>query len=317
MKLLNLIIFLLIASSLLSQNAEEYIELSRQKQAEGNYNYALNLTEKAIEQDSTELLYRLYKSEILLDLDRVEDAAIELYKTLAMDTTYAETYNRLGTLYLSMGYLDASLGMYDYAITYSMVDSLSFGYFINRASAKGMLRDFESSIADLESAYEINDTSLVLLNNLAAIHSEIGNSRQAIRYCREVIDIDSTFIGAYVNLGLIYTEIDSLEQGAYYFTKGLEIDANEPLIYSNRGFLYYKQKEYGKALEDLNKSIDMYPSNPFVYKNRALVYFALGHQKEGCRDLDIAEYYKFEEWYGDEVAKLKVEHCENIETKKE
>lgn len=293
------------------QTADEYIDLAKSKLETKDYNYALTLVEKSITLDTTNVWSRLLKSEVLLELNRVQDAANELAYALYIDSTNAETYNRIGDLFLSLNDLPGSLSYYDKAIDYAQSDSTKLSYLANRATAKGVLRDFEGAISDFEEALKLDDANLVILNNLSAVYQEVGDVAKGIEMQKRLITLYPEFIGPYVNLGLIYSEIDSLDSSEYYFNEALKLDPNEPLLLNNLGYLYYKKKEYPKALEKINSSIDKYPNNSYAYRNRALVYLALDLKKEACKDLEIAVHYNFKDRYGDEVEKLISEHCNN------
>ena len=251
----------------------------------------------------------MLKAEVLLNLNRVDAAANELANALDIDSTNAEVCNRIGEFFLSLNDLNGALSFYDKAIEFADTDTLKMSYLVNRATAKGVLRDFEGSIADFERALKIDETDIAILNNLSAVYQEVGDISKGIEMAKKLIEIQPDFIGPYVNLGLIYSEHDSLALSEYYFNEALKIDPVDPLLLNNFGFLYYKKKEYSKALEYINSSIDKYPNNSYAYRNRALVYLALDLNTEACRDLDIAVHYNFADRYGDEVNKLIEEHC--------
>jgi tetratricopeptide (TPR) repeat protein len=304
------IIFIVLTNFIcFGQTADEYIDLAKLKLEGKDYNYALTLVEKSIELDTTNVWSRLLKSEVLLELSRVQDAADELAYALYIDTTNAETYNRIGDFFLGINDLPSSLNYYDKAIEYAKSDTTKLSYLANRATAKGVLRDFDGAISDFEEALKLDDTNLVILNNLSAVYQEVGNIAAGIKMQKRLITLYPDFIGPYVNLGLIYSEIDSLDSSEFYFNEALKLDPNEPLLLNNLGYLYYKKKEYPKALENINSSIDKYPNNSYAYRNRALVYVALDLRKEVCKDLEIAVYYNFKDRYGDEVEKLIEKYC--------
>lgn len=310
-KFLLLILSILITTAVIAQTAQEYYDLADEKYQNKDYKYALTLVEKAIELDSSNVWNRLLRSDINIGLNRVEDAINDLGLAMLLDSTEAEVYNQTGILFMEMNYLDESIHFFDQAIHFAKDDSTKFSYYVNSATSKGVLRDFEGAIHDFEESYKIDSSNIVVLNNLAAVYQEIGEKQKGIKMMQRIIEIDPEFIGSYVNLGLTYSEIDSLELSEYYFDLAFKLDPEDPLLLNNRGFLYYKMKEYEKALADINKSIQIFPSNSYAYRNRALTYLALDLNEEACRDLSIAQYYDFKTRYGDEVEKLIEKHCEN------
>lgn len=310
----NTLILILLLSFLFqistAQDATHFASLASQKYQEKDFNYALNLIEKAIETDSADIWTRILAADILMKLNRIREAEQQLIFATQIDPEVSEPYNRLGNLYSSINDMGTSIKMFDRAIQYAESDTIKFSYHINRASVKGMLRDFDGAVKDFEEAYAINDTDIALLNNLGALYGEMGEIDKGIALSKKSIQLYPDFLGPYINLGLVYSEIDSLDQSEYYFNLAIDIDPEEPLLYNNRGYLFYKRKDYQRALVDINKSLDMYPNNSYAYRNRALVYLALKLEKEACKDLEAAIHYEFKARYGNEVDELYKANCQ-------
>lgn len=292
-----------------AQTIPELQDEAKKKYDQKRYKEALSIINTAIEKDPKNIDSRLIIANFLEKLGEIEKAHAQLLAALVIDKEHAEVHNRLGLMYLRNDMLEESLEMYSLAIKYEKVDSIKFIYFINRASAKSILNQMEGAIKDFEAAYEIDNKSTSLLNNLAATYSKVGESQKSIKILKEAIELEPDFLGPYVNLGLAYSRMDSFAQSDHYFSLALKISPKEPLIFSNRAFLYYKQNKLKKALKDINKSIDLYPANSYAYKNRALIYIAQQKKKEACIDLEKAINLGFKNRYGDEVEKLYREHC--------
>lgn len=294
----------------IGQTSEQFMDIAKNKLESKDFNYALNSIQKSIEIDSMDIWNRMLHAEILLELNRVREAEIQLQKAVQINSMASEPYNRLGNLYLSLNELENSLTYFSKAIEYAESDTIAISYYINSATAKGVLRDFEGSIKDFESAYTIDSIDPIILNNLATIYEEVGRVNDGVIMLKKLIKLNPEFIGPYVNLGLIYSENDSLDLSEFYFNKALEINPKEPILLNNKGYLHYKKKEYEVALKLINESIDLFPNNSYAYRNRALVYFELELNYEACKDLEIATYYNFSDRYGDEVENLYKERCE-------
>lgn len=308
-RLFLLSIILLSVAPSFSQTAEEYFELAIKKYQEEDYQYAKTLIEKSIALDSTDLWSWLFSATINRKSGEYRSALGDYDRALQIDSTEAEIYNRIADLFTSVNSLDQSIYFYDKAIHYAKSDTLRFNYLMNRASAKGILRDYEGAIKDMEAGMEIDPNNILILNNLPMFYQEVGQKEKAIQILKRSIELDPTFIGPMINLGLIYSEMDSLDQSEFYFDMAIKLDPKEPLLLNNRGYLFLKKKEYQKALRDINESINLYPSNSYAYRNRALTYIELGLIDEACRDLSIAEHYDFKSRFGDEVEQLIQKYC--------
>jgi len=301
--------FFLNGIGLYAQTADEFMDLAKAKSKEGEFYDALVAVEKSINLDPLDEWKRILHSDILMGLGRYEEGVYQLGVAITIDSTNAEIYNRIGNFFLSSNDLENSVEFYSLAINYAESDSMSRAYYINRASAKGVLRDFDAAIEDFEIAYLLDSNDLVVINNLAGTFLEMGYKERALHMLKRLLELDSDFLGVYTNLGLIYSELDSLEQSEYYFDEALKIEPNEPLTLNNKGYLHYKKNEFQKALKYINMSIKIYPENSYAYRNRALVYLALDLKTEGCQDLKHAKEMEFHLRYGEEVNELIKEHC--------
>jgi len=293
-----------VSISSLAQDAKYFENKAAEFIEAKNYQQASVLIDKAIALDKKNPNYLLAKADIEFELSGGAEAIKYARKAISLDTTFAESFNRAGTFYGSIGDSDSSILMFNNAIRLAKDDSTKSAYRINLGTVRIRYRDLAGGIADLEKVLKFDSTSIAALNNISMAYRESGRTSDAIVTLKKLIELNKDLIGPYVNLGLIYSQVDSLDQSLQNFNKALIIDAEQPLIYSNRGFTYYKLGLYNDALRDINKSIDLYPSNSYAYKNLALVYFAIGKRREGCLALDYAQKYGFEKRFGSEVNDL-------------
>ena len=294
---------------LFGQTAQEYRAIAEAKLAADKPKDALVAIERAVALAPDSLWFQLRYAEILFDNDLYEDTQAQLYYLIDLDDNFAPAHQRLAQFYLSLNELDSSLHYFDQAIDRAISEIELYDYYVNRATALGMMRQFEQALIGFEQAYALDSTSITLLNNLALLYDDLGRIDEGIAMLKRITKLDSTFIGAYANLGFIYANLDSLDRSTFYFERALAIDPNDAVVLNNKGYLLYRKKEYRTALNLINHSIDLYPANSYAYRNRALVYFALELHKEGCRDLQIATHYEFSLRYGDEVENLYQERC--------
>jgi len=310
MKSLQLFLFVSFFSfTCLAQTTDEFEDMANAKYDSKELLEALKLIKKSLDLDPTNIWKRIKFSDWLSEYGKGKEAVSELLKAIDIDNESPEPYNRLGNVFLDYNELDNALFYYGKAIEYAEHDSIRVNYLVNRATAKGVLRDYDGAIADFEAANKLDSMNLSLLNNLAVSYSEVGRIDDAVLALKKVASLDTLFSGSYVNLGMIYSEIDSLEQSEYYFDKAMALDPNEPLMLNNKGYLHYKKKEYATALKLINASLKLYPSNSYAYRNRALVYFSLNLELDACNDLAKAEKLDFKIRYGDEVERLIKERC--------
>jgi tetratricopeptide (TPR) repeat protein len=289
--------------------AKDFYGKAKAKEEQKDYQYALQLINKAVELNDTNVWYRLEKADIQWKLNALDEAIKTVKAAIRLNPSEPESYSRAGTFYSARGMSDSSIFMYNQAIQLATIDSVKMIYLLNRGTAKEGYMDYKGSLEDLLKVLAINPNYVAGLNNISNVYIELGDTARAIVIMKRLITLVPDFVGPYVNLGLTYTEMDSLKEALAYFNKAVELSPLEPLIYNNRGFLFYKMKLYDRALVDVNKSLAMYSTNSYGYKNRARIYFALNKIEEGCADLDAARHYGFEQSYGQEVNELKKKFC--------
>jgi len=304
---LSFFIFASIAHS--AQTAKEYADMASKKVENKDYRNALDFIDRAIQLNDTNQWYPIQKAEIELNLFGPTEALSVIFKAMRLNRKNAEFYNRAGIYYESAGVTDSALYMYNMAIKFAKDDTTKFAYILNRGTAKAGHRDFEGARVDYEKVLEFNPNDIGTLNNIANVYRELKMPNKGIESLKRIIKIDPTFIGPYINLGFAYSQLDSLDLSIKYFDEALKIDPKEALVYSNRGNVYYKQKKYTEALKDINYSISLYPTNSYAYRNLALVYIATNKMSEACETLKFADYYGFEQRYGDEVKTLRAKYC--------
>lgn len=277
--------------------------------AQGDFQYAMVLIEKAIALNDTDAWLLLDKAQVEFELNGPLYAVDVVNEAIALDPKFGEAYNRSGSYYESAGMIDSAIFMYDKAITFALNDTAKHSYILNRGTAKGGRQDFKGALADYEEVLKFNPNDISVLNNIAPVYRQLGMPDKAIASMKKVIALDSTFIGPYINLGFLYSKFDSLEMAIQFFDKALTIDPNEALVYNNRGYVYYQLGDYGKALKDINHSLTLYPTNAYAYRNLGLVYIGQGNMNEACMALRYALDYGFTQRYGNEVEELSAKHC--------
>jgi tetratricopeptide (TPR) repeat protein len=218
-------------------------------------------------------------------------------------------YMQRGNFFQSIAEFDQSIMDFTIALKYAESDTLKNALLNNRAASKISKRDFKGAYDDLLLAYAYDSTDITILVNLGMICDELGMGELTMGYLLRAIEVDSTFYPAYGNIGFKYQEMGQYDKAIEYFDKVLEMSPDEPLGYSNRSYCRLKTGDLKGAKSDIEKSLKLYPENSYAYRNRALIYLEEGRTDKACEDFKTALDKGFTEMYGDEVLKLRKEHC--------
>ncbi len=274
------------------------------------FSLALDELQKALMNDPRNAEFLTVKGNVLDMMEKYKEA-FEVY-TRAIETNpkFSYAYNQRALLLMKFRETEAAIVDFNTALGFEKADTVRLSLLLNRGVAHKDIRKFEEAYDDFIAALKLDSSNVGILNNLAAVCDEVGKGDQTLVYLSKILSLDSTFIGAWVNIGFKYQEMGKHDTAIRYFNKALQIDPDEPLTYNNRAYSKLRSGDIPGALSDVNRSIKLYPGNSFAFRNRALIYLAMKRKTDACSDIEQALKLGFTKMYGDEVEKMKREHCE-------
>ena len=116
------------------------------------------------------------------------------------------------------------------------------------------LGQYNSALADLEKALELNPGSTKTLSYLALVEDKLGQKQKAKKHMAEA------------------------------FAHGYAA----PVVYVNRALFDLNQRNAKKALEDVNQALSIDPYLKDAYEARAKIYKLLGKADDSASDTDRA-----------------------------
>jgi tetratricopeptide (TPR) repeat protein len=307
--LLAILILLYTSVQLTAQTKQEYYDKALELYDKENYKSALQQINLALRLDSVNLDYLFLKGNTLTSLKQYKEAYATFSRIIDITPHYAWAWNQRGLMLNTIQEFEYAIKDFTEGLKLSNPDSIQVSLYLNRGSAKINIRDFQGAYNDFKEAYKLDPTNIGVLNNLAAVCDEVGKGDSTLIFLNRILQIDSTFIGAYGNIGFKYQEMGDYTTAIKYFDKVLTLEPNEPLAFNNRAYNKYKQGDLKGALADVEKSLRLYPTNSYAFRNRALIYLAMKKNANACQDINKALELGFTTMYGDQMEKLKEEHC--------
>jgi len=146
---------------------------------------------------------------------------------LQLDSTYADAYNSLGSIYDMREDLDQALKYYSLAVKYNPVDDKAYFNMGGILYEKGRI---EEAVEAYSNAIKSNPRHIFALNDLGATYMELNRIDKAIIAFEKLIDIEPRYYNAYNNLGMIY----------------------------------FQQGDFGKSRDMLERSLKVKPDNEFA-----------------------------------------------------
>jgi eukaryotic-like serine/threonine-protein kinase len=154
-----------------------------------------------LEQVTTRSLEALRKYTQALDPHTDYDRGVQLLEeAIALDTTFAMAYRRLGVMFSNRGEATRARPMIERAYAHRERLPAVERYLTEGSYWGTAMGDQERAIAAYEAALEVAPTNRVALNNVALLYGQAGEFERGERYLHRALAADSTFMNGYMNL---------------------------------------------------------------------------------------------------------------------
>ncbi|MEC9487998.1 MAG: tetratricopeptide repeat protein [Halanaerobium sp.] len=170
------------------------------------------------------------------------------------------------------------------------------------------LDNLEEAEKYLRSAHQLAPDSIAVVNNLARVFRDRGNTaegiailnqflvEQAIGSDEEVFKDTDGLAQTYNILGTLYLNEADYRQAVEFLQKAVELDESNYYAWNNLGLAFLKQGEYAQALEPLERAVSQEPVVPYIYNNFGVVLENLGQYERAAeaynRALEIDPDYQ-------------------------
>lgn len=115
-------------------------------------------------------------------------------------------------------------------------------------------------------------------------HWHNGRWNEAIRLCRQIVQIDPHFLEAYNGAAWMLWSMDQDEAAVELYREGVAANPDRYEIYHDFGMYYFHEKDYEKAVEQFRKSVE----------NDAPAYYQ--HMLPNCLERAGRAQESLEEW---------------------
>ena len=221
------------------------------------------------------------RSQLLVGLGRLDEAAAELDQVIAVDPMYPEYRFDRGNVRCRQGRPEQALLDYD--------DAARLGppfpeLFHNRGQARADSGDLSGAAADFSYVLDLEPDHLEGRISLASLLLDTGDATGAVRIAAEGIALTPEEARLHCSLGLALLELDRPEQASAAFDRALELDPELTAARVNRAVADYQRGRFGPALDDLTTALERDADNPDLLYNRGFVHEALQQWEESVAD---------------------------------
>ena len=113
-----------------------------------------------------------------------------------------------------------------------------------------------SAVEAEKRAREARDALADLLWMNTEDHWHNGRWNEAIRLCRQIVQIDPHFVEAYNGAAWMLWSMDRDEAAVELYREGVAANPDTHEIYHDFGMYYFHEKDYEKAVEQFRRSVE-------------------------------------------------------------
>jgi len=240
-------------SALYENNAEAHYYMARILNAMGVKRDALREIDRAIK-ISNSYDYRLYRVYLLIENDRLDEAALELLE-LKPQGSKDPYYNYLcAYVFQSRGEKDLAYRYFKSSLTLDSTNVKRYLDFVEFLVQNG--KQDEASSVLVKGIKYLKDKENMF--KAALLGQETNNFELAESLYTVLITLDSLNPVYYNNLGFLLVEMGKdLERAKELIEKALELEPQNPLFLDSMGWLYFKEGLYEKAALYIEKAIEL------------------------------------------------------------
>ena len=122
--------------------------------------------------------------------------------------------------------------------------------------------------------------------NLAMLHNERGEPKEAEEQFREVLRIDPEQGDAAYSLGLLLAELSRLDEAAEQLKRAAELRPENARIRYNLGLLLMQQEKRQEAQTELETALGIEPENITFLHALAILHLQMENRKEAVKTID-------------------------------
>lgn len=228
-------------------DARAWAERARARSLAGNKAEAAEDYTAALERRPDHPLYLLRRASVLMDLDRLDDAASDLERRRELVENDADGANDLGVVRLRQGLTQEAAELF-------------------------------------EEALRVDPDAALALHNLAGIRREAGAAGEAARLLTRALNVAPDNVDAINRRALCWQQLGDLELAVSDFARSLRVDGQQPGVLARRGALLRSLGRLDEAEQQLTLATEMDADLIDAWYERALLYERMGRPAAAAGD---------------------------------
>ncbi len=225
----------------------------------------------------------------LMRLDDDPSGAIDdATRAIELDPNQVRAWSLRGRARFRMGQgNDVVAGMRDLTRSIELAPGLATVW-LDRALARGMIRDFEGEVSDAGRAIELDPSVPEAWELRAKGREETGNVDGAIADLSRELEIAPQLAEGWGHRGMLFARRGDLERAMAGLSRAIEIDPRLGPAYLCRGSVKQDRGDLPGALDDMSKAIELDPRHGEAWMRRGDLRLRMGDAAGAVADLGRA-----------------------------
>ncbi len=180
-----------------------------------------------------------------------DSALVYLERTLALDSTYAKTYEVRGLLYAADG-------------------------------------DYQRAVEDFTRAIIYDSTFVTAYYNCGLAYLRMNQLEPARKNYDRAMQLAPDWADVYLGRGTVSLRQGETEEAIRFYTQALKLKPEFADVWANRGCAYLLLGNHKQALADCNEALRLQPGSVTLLVNRAMAYMGVGEYALALADYEDA-----------------------------
>jgi tetratricopeptide (TPR) repeat protein len=260
----------------MKQQAAKYFDEAIKKAQEQQFAESIELFNKAIELDKTEVNYFLYRGVAFEHLKDAKKAVLSYKQALKIDPKHRIALNYLTEIYMKTAEYKLAINTLNKIMK---LPNPGPELYFNRGLLYTELGEIAKAETDYKKALEINPEygrAIEKLNNL--------EHYKTIQEYTELIEKDPKSGESYFMRALAYDSLHKFPQAIADYSKAIELNPKVSSAYLNRGQVKKDMGDIEGALDDYTKAIDVNPNDSLNYYVRGTLRGMIADKDPNSKD---------------------------------
>jgi tetratricopeptide (TPR) repeat protein len=249
----------------------------------GNHTEGLRVIDAAIQIEGQSASIYNSRGNVLVALQRFEEAVASYDKAIALKSDFAEPFCNRGTAHQELKRFNEALLSYEKAI------ALKPNYaeaFCNRGLALQELNRFEEALASYDKAIALKPDYAEAFYNRGLSLQRRKSFDEALASYDLAIMLKSDFAEAICNRAATLRELKRLDEALASYDQAIALKPDVAEAFFSRGIVQQELKRIDEAVASYDQAIALKPGYAEALWNRALGMLLLGRYEEGWRDYE-------------------------------